>query len=284
MRGLVLGSINLNWTQVTQLTFDLLSVVQVFHIFQSSPNLRTCHFELVQSQASNYLKHTTHPNIESLDITFSNRQSDRLFFNTVTLPGLKSLRVRGQYIYLDPDHLIPFLTRSSSRLRFLSIDDTGYASEDLIHVGRSTPLLEELVITHNVALQGYLDKFYDALRDLPPGHGTLIPASTDPLLPLLRTFHWRGHGSFPWRVIPPLLAPFSKIDTGRRRPMERINVCCDRYSGTKIPIPYIDDSVLSQLRSFQDTVKFSFTIQLDTGWKDLLELSLNKISEENSGV
>lgn len=282
--GLSCGHLSLNWTGITDITcIRLPNVGEALQILRLCPSLRKCKFGFSRNgvqlpYAAGF--HITHAMLESLDIAPCGVSFLEYFFKSTTFPVLKHLRFLPPYNYVETDEFISFLTRSSTVLKSLVIEDWDLTGEELTRIARSVPSLESLQIAYgSSANKDGHDLFYHALASHIPTKNNPIPSSTEPLLPSLQTFGWFGFKTFPWEVVPGFFAPLSKNGSTRRRPLTTIHICCCRHENDAIS--YIDKEVLSQLSEFTDHVQFQFkdfiSGKVD---RDLWKMSLKRSGEE----
>ncbi|KAF8881051.1 hypothetical protein CPB84DRAFT_1851692 [Gymnopilus junonius] len=282
--GPLLNPHSLNWDRVTHLTLLPSAIDQILQILRMGPALQSCCFALSSSRSTIPVSETdsavTHPLLHSLDIEAAN-DSLGLFFSNVTFPALGELSIRGIDLHLQGQEFASFLTRSSSGLKSLNVDEVTFTSEDFLRMIRLTPYLEELDILLGSTDADVLTPFYQALANHLPANDGLLPQLTRPLLPSLRAFGWMGDDAFPWEAIPRFFAPFSADDRTRRRPLEEITICCSLQA--QDPIPYISEDVISQLSEFANQVRFKFDVDIDGKVDDLWKLSLEKIEKKDEG-
>ncbi|PPQ65706.1 hypothetical protein CVT26_000323 [Gymnopilus dilepis] len=209
-------SASLCWSNVVNLTVAEITVYEARAVLGLSRQLQKCRFTTrdEQNRRPINLPPLIHKRLTALDIdTWSNRSSLENLFNSIELPALKILAVRG-HIGLPMAAITTLVLRSGMNLNTLSLS-SGYLpvlGEDLIQTVELTPNLEHLTISlHFPANRDQLRPFYSALEQHLPTSDRATAALRDPLLPHLRTFNWYGYNGFPWQEILQMGAPVSEI-------------------------------------------------------------------------
>ena len=273
---------SLDWSNLTSCTIAHLQVDRILEIFRAAPHLSQCRFEYVKkldtSLGTEEIDHVTSSRLDSLVVEFSCGEAASDFLDNVTLPALTDLGIHGDRCELHHEPLISFLNRSSCGLKTLSVQEPDYSDQGLVNILRSTPSLEELFIRDGFVDEAEVD-LHRAFIDHLPTEETPVPVSTQPLLPLLRTFVWAGQGPYPWSLLKNFLVPLSK-GSRRRRPLTSIDIQCSRNEDE--PIPYIGQDIITEISKYTDEVEFALYIEEKDGhFVDLLALSLERLESQS---
>ena len=275
---------SLTWSSVTHCSIAFLKADRILELLRAAPCLSQCQFESVQRRdirrGREEVEHVTHSHLESLRINFSYHEAETYVLNNMTLPALKHLDIRAVVCDFHVEPLISLLTRSSCRLRSLTIQEHDYLDEELVSVLQVLPSLEILHILSGFAEENHEEAFYAALIGHLPTEETPIPRYSQPLLASLRHFSWVGYGAFHWNALLNLLAPLDP-DSNRTRPLELIDVQCIREE--EDPIPYIGRDAVEKILKLKGRVGFKLLVEDEEGdRKDLLEMSLGLLNGDKT--
>ncbi|PPQ95620.1 hypothetical protein CVT26_008649 [Gymnopilus dilepis] len=277
----------LDWKSVLDLSLDFVDIAEVLYIFKRAPNLKKCSLKEVRDSGTDVStiierRPIICPVLESLIITFIDKEAATSFCNAVSLPALKHLEFCGydiDVLELSMDELIFFLTKSSCALQSLFIFESDFELGSLIRLAPFLSSIKELYIhyAHSFSDMDIEERgsFYHLLADQtqsisPPAFPTDVP-----LLPFLEKFQWFGPAPFAWEILPGLLEPTSHDGLRHCRPLKSVEINCDDTE--ELEDAYIPKDIVLQLSVFNE-VKFDFT--LDFYWFGQHRIDLWKASME----
>ncbi|PPQ72536.1 hypothetical protein CVT26_004015 [Gymnopilus dilepis] len=274
--------LDLDWTFVTVLEICRVDIAEVSRILPLATNLSKCTLRKVGSlnRALNpTITKISCPSLESLDIDFSDLESQSLFCCTGSLPALKRLTFKGCREQ-STDMLIALLTQSSCTLKCLVFFEPWQDTFALSHLAPLLSSLTELNVFSDHSSYSAID-IYSSYHIL-ANQSSISPiglTATWPkfLLPSLEIFKWFGKGhSYPWETLPGLIMPVSLDGEIYRRPLKLVQISFD--DAAAVNVPHISKGTIQQLSEFTD-VTFEFTVnyylseQKMDWWKVSLEES-----------
>ncbi|PPQ72935.1 hypothetical protein CVT26_014544 [Gymnopilus dilepis] len=268
--GPLSDTIDLDWSRATDINITSIYVDQILLILRQSPNLLKCCFDDIDarnvSAPTTAYQHVTHSSLKSLRIRMASEAGMGLFLNNVTFPTLRDLRIRDWASHPGPANMLrSLIIRSGSALKTMRLETLNVTAEELIALTEVTRSLETLrIYPRRDAGDGQLEAFYRALQAHLPSNSSSGPVREVPLLPLLRSFEWKGHAAFPWDSILAFLVPLSADGEVSRRPLERIEIVCRGFF-IDSPEVRLSDNIISELSPFQDEVEFHFKVREDLG-------------------
>ncbi|CAA7265106.1 unnamed protein product [Cyclocybe aegerita] len=272
------ASIRINWSNVTTLLFDRISVIDCLRLFQQALQLSQCSLNIAHSDWRDRrldsnpitLSHLTRLSIRFLT---SNLTVAGAFLHNITLPALTHLDYTET---IDYTALAALLTRSSCPLTYLYIGylkDRMPSTQSLLQVLRASLSLEDL----RIKMTQLPKDFFDSLS-VPLGNNVADQAI---LLPRLRSFSYRGKLTFDWSSFINCLDSRLCIQGEDGRPLLRsIDLAfCTIQPHSESPLYYIDERTAARVFRW---VERGIDVRIMNGVEDMLQYS-RKFHEEGVG-
>ena len=270
--GEVSGVENVNWTNLTRLHIDDISVIDALKILPLSPQLLRCSLAVNDNTAGSSLVVTsapiTHPNLQHLKFRHTDEfnASFKTFFRNITLVAIKTLVCFGILDLTDDstrETFVSFLERSSTHLKNLTLEGSVYAAgRDLIRVAAASPWVMRFKLhqcqesEEAIDVHAFLNAFDAHLLD----HDEPVSVMSQPLWPNLHSINWSVGDAFPWELLPRLFARLSREPDAQCRPIKLLrirSILPSRYTR----IYYIDQSTVRDLSPFASNTTFHLQIQ-----------------------
>ncbi|KAJ3505791.1 hypothetical protein NLJ89_g7232 [Agrocybe chaxingu] len=266
-------SICINWSNVTTLQFSQISVIDCLRLFQQAPQMTQCSLDITHSERVRRLDSTiTVPHLTKLNIRFlTNEVTAGTFLDSITLPALKHLEYHESINYTA---LSALFTRSSCSLASLNIrnwQDLMPSTQSLLQVLRASPSLGDL----RISMTQLPKDFFDSLS----GPSSVDVSNQVVLLPMLRSFYYRGKLTFDWTSFINCLDSRQHIQGEDGRPLLRSidlslwTIQRDLY----LPLYYIDEPTAAHICRL---VEHGIDVRIMNGAEDMLQYS-RKFHEES---
>ncbi|KAF8896866.1 hypothetical protein CPB84DRAFT_1781631, partial [Gymnopilus junonius] len=245
------------------------------------PNVAAVHFTdfYVRSSFMDVVL-TSHPNIRSLELTYSNNDIERLL-EVLSLPALETLKVAGlgKSPNLMMDGIWPFIDRSRCKLTSLhlrfnisNLED----EEDIYEFLSNVPDLKELYIHDPFrSSKGLSRVFFNVLH----------PSWTEPYLPFLETFSYEGPLNMkPQEILDPLILRarlfmdnrYDSDETAVATELRSVHIKADQYEMKNSANEPLDSETLNDLQDLMKIGVFELSNRDGTRWIFSSEVSANK--------
>ncbi|CAA7268562.1 unnamed protein product [Cyclocybe aegerita] len=186
-------SIRIDWSNVTTLRFEGISVVDCLCLFQQAPSLSESSLYVINDDGILELDdQIILPCLTKLKIRPDDLDAANDFFDSITLPVLKSLEYYASDLR-ECFALADLLTRSSCPLTYLSINcpiEGTERDQGFVRILRAIPTLEDL----HLDITSLPSDFFHSLSAPPSGEISDRPI----LLPKLTRLSYDGKLSFNW--------------------------------------------------------------------------------------
>ncbi|KAF8970167.1 hypothetical protein BDZ97DRAFT_1754169 [Flammula alnicola] len=220
MTYLLLGSVNIEWNNLTHVKAGNLSIGECLELLRRAPQMTHCMLWNVRGRRTHapiYDNPILHTSLQHLELDACSFSSD--FLENVSLPSLKSYSSHLETSQLPTEGLVSFLFRSSCSLETLCLMWVRATGTDLDHLFRATPALSylKLILSPECDLD-VAENFL--LRFSQPA----IPSSTsmepgESFLPRLQSIIFRAKKRFDWKLVLDVFGPSDDIDIPHRRPL-----------------------------------------------------------------
>ena len=253
--GLHLKAVQIDWSQVTQVEFDTLSVRECLELLSSAPKLERLDinfFHRTGTSEDGPFIPVTHHSLETLDCPFGSLTA--ILFDKLVLPGLEDLNIKGYGPY---DSLERLLMRSSYPLVKFHLEETRSDSWSLIPLLRAMPDLEEIFLWD---LNSYMEirELCDLMKNT-----TAFMVESDPstlFLPRLESFQYHGCPRLLWATIPSWFPPVLESPGTLYRPLSSFSIWLEIHP-LEVADYYIDRDSLPGLIDLSEEMGSRFSIK-----------------------
>src|ERR1700691_4786614 len=159
-----LWKVKLPWHQLTSLSISSCSLDVFLAILETGLDLLKCAVTVDDYRLIPRTDLVEHARLRSLSIVAEDNHI--AVFDHLRLPALSDLEYTDELYPFAPSRLISLLKRSSCQLRTLTItfERCSLSDDDLIHILRLSPLLQELELKYSCCFGGVSNKVMTQLK------------------------------------------------------------------------------------------------------------------------
>jgi hypothetical protein len=246
-----LWKVKLPWHQLTSLSISSCSLDVFLAILETGLDLLKCAVTVDDYRLIPRTDLVEHARLRSLSIVAEDNHI--AVFDYLRLPALSDLEYTDELYPFAPSRLISLLKRSSCQLRTLTItfERCSLSDDDLIHILRLSPLLQELELKYSCCFGGVSNKVMTQLTY--KDRGDPDSALLTPELQILKLTRRRLNATyrFAYSVLADMIESRWRLDNSvdsqtRVARLQCVNVSLDR------DLARVDPIAIARLRRFKN--------------------------------